>query len=183
VLKPGYEPTPVQVNVQSATVTKDRAIHLDWASSDGGASIISFTPPDYTGAGCGPQGAIDLVDGSGWGSDSVTNHESGFGGPRHITIRLPHAVDIARFGVDPSPVCGDGSSAALKTFKIEVKTASGPFHIARGTTTAGPLGHITTFAPTGPANNVIQVRFTMLSNRGDHNFMDMTELTVHGSAS
>ena len=95
-------------------------------------------------------------------------------------------MDITEFGVDPSPACipPDGPSAALKTFKIEVRTtATGPFHVARGTTTAGPLGQITTFAATGPANHVVQVRFTMLSNRGDHNFMDMTELTVHGTSS
>jgi len=179
----GYEPSPVTVNVQSATVTVDRVIRRDWASSSGGAHVVTFTRPDYSAFGCGPGGAIDLSQSEGWGSDAPGNHQSGVGGPRQIVIRLPHAVDITNFAVDPSEVCGDDSSAALKAFKIETKKASGPYVVAINHQQALPLHQFATLTPTQGKSKVLFVRFTMLSNRGNPNFMDMAELEVHGTAS
>jgi hypothetical protein len=183
VLKNGYEPSPLKISVQSPTVTVNRAVHFDWASLSAGSSVQSFTPPNYSAFGCGPQGAVDLTDGSGWGSDAPGNGGSGVFGPRQITIRLPRAVNVTTFAVDPSPACGDSTAAAVKAFKIETKTASGSFRVAVNHQTALPIGHFTTLTPAAPASShVLFVRFTMISNRGDHRFMDMTELSVRGSA-
>jgi hypothetical protein len=71
----------------------------------------------------------------------------------------------------------------VKFFKIETKTASGGFVTAVGKHQAGPLRRLTTVVPTAGKNNVLFVRFTMISNRGNHRYMDMTELTVHGTSS
>ncbi len=179
----GYEPKSTPLNVQSATVTANRAVRRDWASAGGGARVISFTRPDYTPFDCGPGGAIDLSQDTGWGSDSPNNHSSGVGGSRQITIRLPHAVDITNFAVDPSEICGDDSTAAVKAFRIETKKASGPFVRAINRQQPLPLHQFTTLTPSQGKADVLFVRFTMLSNRGNPSFMDMTELEVHGTKS
>jgi hypothetical protein len=179
----GYERSLATVNVQSASVTVNRAIRRDWAASSGGARIISFTRPNYTQFGCGPGGAIDTSQAVGWGSDAPGNPNSGVRGPRQITIRLPHAVDIDNFAVDPSETCGDFSDAAVKSFKIETKKASGPFVVAINRTQPLLLHRFTTLTPSQGKSRVLFVRFTMRSNRGDRAFMDMTELLVHGTQS
>jgi hypothetical protein len=179
----GYEPKPVTVNVQSAHVTVDRELKKDWAAKDAGARIVSFTRPDYTPFGCGPGGAIDLSTDIGWGSDAPGNHQSGVGGPRQITIRLPHAVDIQNFALNPSETCGDDSSAAVKAFKIETKKFSGGYTTVINRPTGVALHQFTTLTPTTGKSKVLFVRFTMINNRGNSNFMDMTELEVHGTES
>ncbi len=64
----GYEPDSDAVTViGGARVDFDPSLRRDWASASGGASIASFTGPDYSPA-CGPEGAIDLSAGTGWGS-------------------------------------------------------------------------------------------------------------------
>ena len=45
----------------------DWQLKRDWASLGGGASVVSFTGPDFAPA-CPPAGAIDQTDGIGWGS-------------------------------------------------------------------------------------------------------------------
>ena len=51
---------------------KNFELRRDWASASGGGSITAFDGPDYTPFGCGPIGAIDQSDGTGWGSDTAT---------------------------------------------------------------------------------------------------------------
>ncbi len=170
----GYDPTTT-VNVNQATVNLGQVdVNRDWAALSGGATIASADPPDFSTFGCGPDGAFDLNTASGWGSALPT--------PRQITVRLPHAVNITNFALDPDPVCGDPSSAAVKGFEIETKTASGGFVTAVNHGAAVPLGGFTTVTPSAGAHNVLFVRFTMLSNRGEPRFVDMTELLVHGTA-
>ena len=93
----------------------------DWAASSGGASIVDFTGPDYTDSGCGPEGAIDLSQATGWGSTTGGNDAplTNVFVPKYITVELPEAVDIDHFGVDPSATCGDGGSASTGDYKIE----------------------------------------------------------------
>jgi extracellular elastinolytic metalloproteinase len=169
----GYDPAST-VSVQSATVTKNLAVHRDWAALSGGATIQSVSPPNFGNFGCPPDAAFDLQTSSGWGSARPT--------PRQITVRLPHAVNISEFRLDPDAACGDSSSAAVKGFKIETKTASGGFVTAVNRGAGVPLGGFTTLHPTAGAHNVLFVRFTMTSNHGDPQFVDMTELLVHGTA-
>ena len=71
---PGYEPESDAVTVApEGTATFDAQLRRDWAAASGGASIASFTGPDYTDFGCGPGGAIDLSAGSGWGSETTAD--------------------------------------------------------------------------------------------------------------
>ncbi len=56
-----------------------------WALPAAAAPSPTFTGPDFTDFGCGPAGAIDGSQGSGWGEHP--------GRPRS-TITLPAAVNV-----------------------------------------------------------------------------------------
>ena len=85
--------------------TFDPELRRDWASASGGASIASFTGPDYSPA-CGPDGAIDLSPGTGWGSATTADDVAGGAArpivdPKEIVIELPETITVTGFGVNP----------------------------------------------------------------------------------
>ena len=43
----------------SGTTTRDLFALRNWGLASGGATVSSFSPPDLSGNGCGPAGAID----------------------------------------------------------------------------------------------------------------------------
>ena len=163
------------------TEVLDRAVVRDWAALDGGARIVSFTPPDYSEYGCGPTGALDRTLGAGWGSDAPdSTYGSPRTGPRSLVVRLPKVVDVTSFGIDPGATCGDGPAAAVKAFDLHTRTATGGWILAARRTTALPQGVLTRIAPVAGTADVRFVKLTMRSNRGDPTFMDMSELSVRG---
>ena len=95
----------------------DWRLSRDWASIFGGASIKSFTGPDYTSFGCGPDKAIDQTLGNGWGSDSIDS------GGLHITpeivVQLPTSITVTQFAIDPANTCGDDATASTKDYRVE----------------------------------------------------------------
>jgi hypothetical protein len=97
-----------------------------------------------------------------------------------VVVQLPRAVDVTAFAIDPGATCGDGPAAALKAFDISTRTATGSWILAYRTTTALPQGVVTRLVPRAGTANVRYVRLTMRSNRGDPQFMDMSELSVRG---
>jgi extracellular elastinolytic metalloproteinase len=173
----------------------------DWAASSGGAQVLTFDGPDYTPFGCGPGGAIDLSLSTGWGS--VTGHVDGQGNaiptnvfePKAIVVKLPQAVDIDTFKIDPSATCGDGGSASTGAFKIETSPNGATWtDAATGAFTSDDRGRLNDVAPTGGATNVQYVRFTIEGNQtpdfatscpnGPYSgcaFTDLTELAVVGT--
>lgn len=177
----GLEPTVLHGVTVNGTETLNRQMVRDWAAIDGGARIVSFTPPDYSLFGCGPDGAFDRALGTGWGSDAPG---STFGslrtGPRSVVVELPRTIDIVSFAIDPGATCGDPPAAGLKAFDISTRRAGGDWVLAVRRTTALPTGVLTTLAPTAGTENVRFVRLTMRSNRGDPAFMDVSELSVRG---
>jgi extracellular elastinolytic metalloproteinase len=127
----GYEGITTDVRVRpNRTAKLDATLRRDWAAASGGAEVVDFNGPDYTPFGCGPIGAIDLSQGSGWGS--TTGKDDGTPTatpvPKHVDIALPRAVDIVAggedgataFRVDPTAVCGDPLSASTNEYRIEV---------------------------------------------------------------
>ena len=122
----GYEPVSLKdVNIQANT-TLNRALVRDWASTEGGATVGKFTPPDYGAFGCGPAQLLDLNIGTGWGSDAVKSTSgSHHKGPRKVVIKLPKAVDISSFALASTGACGDPPQAGVKDFEIRTKTAGG----------------------------------------------------------
>ena len=70
--------------------------------------MVDFDGPDFSPE-CGPDGAIDPSQGTGWGS--TTGDDAG-DADRRRSSRSHHsqaaeAVDIDAFAVDPSATCGD----------------------------------------------------------------------------
>jgi extracellular elastinolytic metalloproteinase len=209
---PGYitDVQPVTVPVGDHA-TADFSIQRDWAMSSGGGEITAFNGPDYTAFGCGPSGAIDGSLGSGWGStagnDAGDTTDTFM--PKHIEVKLPKAVDITSFGVDPKSTCGDAGSASTGDYTIEVSTngtdwttvADSHFGIA-------DRGHLNEVDPTGPTAGIQYVRFTIAGDQVEDvaaangepgtfaeicgntstaggydgcSFADMTELAVFGT--
>ncbi len=175
----GYEPFAAPVSVDGAESVEVDLVR-DWAALEGGATLQSFTPPDYTGfCGFGADGAFDLSIGSGWPSDSPANGDSGVAGPRAAIVRLPVAVDVTSFGVASGGSCGDESDAGVKVFTMQVRRRVGWITVL--TARALPDGMLRTYLPLGDASDVRLVRFVMRSNYGNPFFMDVLEVTVRGT--
>jgi hypothetical protein len=181
----------------------DFEINRDWASNSGRAEVVDFDGPDYTFFGCGPLGALDTSLTTGWGS--VTGHENPPGNPvptnvfepKSITVKLPTAVDIDSFQIDPAATCGDGGSASTGDFMIETSTNGTSFDVAaEDTFVASDRGHLNEVDPApGTGNDVQFVRFTIESNQTPDfatscpdgpfdgcTFTDLTEFAVLGTA-
>lgn len=175
----GYEPIVVEGVDVSGDTTLNVKVVRDWASTEGGAKVGTFTPPDYSPA-CGPDLAFDLALDSGWGSDAIGSTVGSHNeGPRMVVVKLPKAVDIASFGLASGGTCGDGPPAGVRKFKIETKSSGGGWVTAL-VGQAPNSGKLLTYVPTRGKADVRFVRLTMLSNHGDPLFMDVLELSVRG---
>jgi hypothetical protein len=176
----GFEPRILK-NVDVSGDTKLNAkVVRDWASTEGGAKVGKFTPPDYSDFGCGPAFAFDLDVGSGWGSDAVgSTSGSNVKGPRKVVVKLPKVIDVTSFALASNGACGDGPEAAVKKFRIETKSGSGGW-VTAFLGKAPANGKLMTYIPKAGKKNVRFIRLTMLSNHGDPLFMDVMELSVRG---
>jgi extracellular elastinolytic metalloproteinase len=193
----GYDPTTTSVTVTRTGATKDVAIRRDWAASSGGATISDFNGPDFSPA-CGPTGAIDNSQATGWGS--TTGDDAGTATnvfvPKFITIDLGRAVNVSQFAVDPSATCGDGGSASTGAYRIEVSADGVTWKVAsEGAFTLANRGTLNPLTPTAPATGVRFVKFTILGNQTPDfanncpggsfsgcQFTDLTEIEVYGTA-
>jgi extracellular elastinolytic metalloproteinase len=194
----GYQPARTKVTVGPSGATKNFKVRRDWAAASGGASVVSFTGADYSGFGCGPDGAIDLSRLTGWGSNAgkgTNDAPTGTFFPKHIVVKLPVPVNVTSFGVDPQSTCGDAPSASTGAYKIETSPDGVVWTKQHsGTFTSADDGRINEVpADLSPAG-VLYVRFTIRSNQVPdfaHNcpngsfagcqFADLTELEVFGT--
>ncbi len=195
VIGPGYEVLTQPVTVKRGATTATFRPRRDWAASSGGAEVTSFNGPDYSPF-CGPDGAIDLSQGRGWGS--TTGDDDGTPTnvmiPKSIVVHLPAAITLSSFGVDPSNTCGDAGSSSTGQYRIDTSPNGTTWtQAAAGTFTAedrGRLNEVSAAAATG----VAYVRFTIQSPQvpdfatncpeGAYNgcvFADLTELEVFGT--
>lgn len=180
---PGYEPKAARdVVVAGADVVLDRTLFRDWADLATGATLKSFSDPDYADfCGTNANGAFDVNLGSGWPSDSVENPPGLFDGPKKATVRLPKAVDVTAFAVASGGACGDDATAGVKRFQILTRTSSdAPWKVAVEATAKND-GRLRAYEPEKGAKNVRTIRFVMLSNHGDPLFMDVLEVSVRGA--
>jgi hypothetical protein len=159
----------------------DFVVRRNWASYGGGGRIHSFTGPNFSAFGCGPSDAIDQLTGTGWSTFRPTLSPKG---TRSITVKLPSFVDVSSFAVDPGAVCGDPGSASTRGYRIETSKsgASGSWAVVRtGSFTSGQA-HQLNLLPISTRKGVRYVRFTITSNQGHAQFMDLAELAVYGKA-
>jgi hypothetical protein len=193
----GYErfTTPVTVGA-NAIATANAPMRRDWAAVTAGAAVAATNDDLGTTFGCGADGAFDLSQGSGWGAynaetpgapDLAPNPHPG--APPTATVRLPTAVSVTAFAVNPSSACGDDASAATRDLRIEVSTDGTTFTTAlEHTFAAADLGHLTTLPLATAIAGVRFVRISMLTNQsasaaGDDGqfFTDIAEVEVFGA--
>ena len=175
------------VTVGTGTTTLNVGATRDWAALSKGASVQSFSPPDYSSQGCGPAGAFDLDLGVGWASTSP-NGTQGPGGAKSVTVRLPRRLNVTTFAVDPGAICGDDDSASTGGYEILTSDdGSGFQRAAQGNFVAGNNHHLNTITPSGNANGVQFIRFTMKTSQigstpgtKGNDFLDLAEFEVWG---
>jgi hypothetical protein len=166
------------VAVGSGTTTVGLRVRRDFASSASGASIASFTGPNFSG--CGPAQTIDDQLGSVW---STTRPTAG-NPPRELTVDLGQSIDIGEVRIDPTAGCGDDPGASLKDYEVAVGTSStGAFTtVATGTFGAGDRNRFNSVALSGPLTGKRFVKLiakTPQSNSGSGaQFIDVRELQV-----
>jgi extracellular elastinolytic metalloproteinase len=194
---PGFFPAVQPVNTRG-DASADFQITRDFAAKSGGAEIVDFNGPDFTESGCGPDGAIDLSLGTGWGSTTGDDRGTPTNEfvPKFITVDMHTVVDIDTFGVDPNAACGDPGSASTGRFRIETSPDRVTWTTAaQGEFTPADRGRLNDVTPiAGTAEAVRFVRFTILGNQtpdfatncpdGPYTgcvFTDLTELAVFGS--
>jgi hypothetical protein len=196
----GYQPARATVKVTGSGAVKNFAVRRDWAAASGGARISSFTGADYSGFGCGPRGAIDLSESTGWGSNAgpgTDDSPTGTFHPKQIVVNLHHLVDVTGFGVDPASTCGDAPSASTRGYTIETSPDNVAWTVQHsGAFTPTDNGRINAVPADTNPTAVKFVRFTIESNevpdfaadcpRGAFDgcsFADLTELEVFGTPS
>ena len=195
--EPGYEPESDAVTVTGGQQSEfNPSLRRDWAAASGGATIASFTGPDYTPFGCGPGGAIDLSSGTGWGSTTTATGDPADSeddvDPKEIVIELPEQITLTSIGVNPSATCGDAGSASTADYEIYVAaTPAGPWGspVADGTFTPEDRNQLVEI-PVTPVPNVGAIRYVMLSPQvpdwsgcpfdfSGCTYMDTTEVTAY----
>jgi Ca2+-binding RTX toxin-like protein len=167
--------------VADTETAADFVVRRNWASYGGGGRIHRFTGPNFSAFGCGPTDAIDQLTSTGWSTFRPTISPKG---SRSITVKLPSFVDVSSFAVDPGAVCGDPDSASTRGYRIETSKsgANGSWAVVKtGTFTSGQAHQLNPL-PISTRKGVRYVRFTITSNQGHAQFMDLAELAVYGKA-
>jgi extracellular elastinolytic metalloproteinase len=114
--------------------------------------------------------------------------------PKHIVVQLPDAVDVSGIGVDPGATCGDGASAGLGEYQIELSANGTTWTVANeGTFLPEDSGRINEVTPTAGQDGAKFLRLTMLGNQvpdlatdcpdgglAGCEFTDLSEITVYG---
>jgi hypothetical protein len=177
IAAPGYDSVAQQVSVPvGATALVGAALNRNWAAFPGGATV---TPgpgsADYSDQGCGPDAAIDQLQGSGWSTDAAADGKS-------MVVSLPAQVNVTEFVADPAEACGDDAGSATAGYVIETSTASadGPWSVAAAGRFSDIDRHRLNAIPAA-ADGVRHVRVTLLSSQGGGGFFDLSEFGVHGT--
>jgi extracellular elastinolytic metalloproteinase len=189
----------VSIGSFSNADTTDFQITRDWAALSGGASVETAEGTDFSQFGCGPDRAFDTSLGTSWVTDAGGGgNPVGTFTPRAITVKLPQAVTVDAFQVDPSETCGTGTSSATGELKIETSPNGTDWTTAADPTFgSGDVGHLNDVPATDGTDNVLYVRATIESNQvpapfsdncpnggfGGCQYSSLTELVVTGSPS
>lgn len=209
VTTPGYEVITKSVRVKAPGTSQNWSLREDFAASSAGGEVVAFDGPDYSAYACGPGGAIDLSQATGWGS--TTGDDQGTPTdtpePKSLTIKLSEPIDITAdeettaFAVDPTSTCGDPGSSSTGAYTIEVSPDGESWETAVDGTGDNAFGEENRYVYTDvasqiDASDVEYVRFTMISPQvpdigtncpdgayGGCQYMDMTELEVFGTPS
>jgi extracellular elastinolytic metalloproteinase len=177
----GFEQRIRSVNVDGDE-TVDIKLVRDWAALEGGADLVSFTPPNYAPfCGVHANGAFDLSLATGWPSDAPNSTAgSNKTGPRKAVVELPKRVDVTSFGVASGGTCGDGPDAGVKKFAIQTRRNANANWVTAVTASVPANGVLQIFTPTAGRQDVRFIKFIMKTTHGNRVFMDVLEVTVRG---
>jgi hypothetical protein len=195
VTAPGYEVIAEPLEVVEPATNADFSPRRDWAAASGGGIVTDFNGPDYSPQ-CGPIGAIDLSQGTGWGS--TTGNDAGDPTnkmiPKFVEIKLPSTTEVTSFAVNPSNTCGDPGSSSTGKYRIETSANGTTWTTALKGTFDSTMRHLNQLPLDNPISGVNYVKFWMLSpqvpdfhhtcplgNYGGCTFTDMTEIEVFGN--
>ena len=170
--------------IRSVDVDGDESVDVklvrDWAALEGGADLVSFTPPNYASfCGVNADGAFDILF-SGWPSDAPDSTAgSSKTGPRRpsSSSRAGRRDELRR---RVRRTCGDDSDAGVKKFAIQTRKNLNADWVTAVTGSVPASGEARTFKATAGKQNVRFVRFTMKTNHGNALFMDVLEVAVRG---
>jgi hypothetical protein len=175
----GVISTPRALTVAVGPNTENWTVVRNWAATSGGAAIGEFSGADLTNAGCGPGAALDQSQTSGWASDLTS-------GAPFMILKLPAAVDVSSFSIDPTNTCGDGRASALRDYRIDTSVDGVTWvnGAAGGSFTSTNMGKLNVVTPGSSPSRVRWVRLVLLSAQvPGQSFVDLTELEVFGPQS
>ena len=180
----GYERVAVPAFRVAAGSTRvqDAALRRNWSASAGGAAVTAGS--DDTGApfGCGLSRLIDQRRESGWSAWNPASPDPGNPhlGPPTAVVRLPAAIDVTGFGLDPTNTCGDPAGSSAAGYRIDASADGAAFTpVHQGT--FGPSHRNRLNLVAARATGVRYVRLTLLSPQAaGSDFIDFSELAVFG---
>jgi hypothetical protein len=183
VAEPGWDIGEIQdvVIKDGAQTDVNVPLRFNWASLAAKGKVVSpiGDQDQYADLGCGADMAHDQARGTGWSSDVSADPAVA----PALTIKLAQTIDVTRFAVDPSPICGDAATAAAAHVVIETSADGTTFAPAVDHTFgAGDVGHSSLLTPTGGTSGVRFVRIRLLSNQGSPYYVDLTEFAAYGNA-
>ena len=171
---PGYDRVEIPGYTVTAGGTRVQNVGLrrDWAARAGGAVALAG---DNSGEpyGCGLARLIDQRDTSGWSAVRI-------GQPRAV-VRLPQAIDVTAFGLDPTNACGDPAGASTAGYRVETSADDVTYRTAvEGTFGSQHRGRLNVLP--AAVRNVRYVRLTLRSSQvPTSEFVDFSELEVFGA--
>ena len=171
---PGYDTLVRAITVPSGGSTNLVArLRRNWSSLAGGATATGDQP--YLNFGCGVAAAIDQSPATGWSNDDV--------GTPTMTITLPQAVPVTRFGIDNTAACGSDDGSATNGITIQTSPTDGGAFTTLGSANlqfndSHEIRELTT--PAGPVV-AKRVRVMLTSNHGG-GFRDLSEFAVYTTA-
>ena len=167
---PGYETSVVTpFTLAAGAPARDVITRRSWTLASGGGTVAGFTGFDNSPSGCGPAHLIDGASGSSWVSGPGSS----------VTIKLPAAITVKSFGIDPNVSCGIATTSSLRNFTVSTSPDNVTFTpAATGTfvlTDRGKLNEVPAVAGTA---GVQYVRITGTS--ANASFVSIAEFAVHG---
>ena len=188
---PGFTVASATITVHEGVTSHRFRVRRDFAAASGGGRVTATN--DRTGEpyGCGPDAIIDQSQGQGWSAARTLSGSTVVG--KHVTIKLPVAVDVGRILVDPTATCGDGGSASTGPYLLETSRDGRTWtRAAAGTFTPQDRGHFSSPALAAASRTAVRyVRYTMKDSQATQvgtcpgafsgcDYVDSSELLVFG---
>jgi extracellular elastinolytic metalloproteinase len=170
---------PRALTVAAGPNPENWTVRRNWAATSGGATLGEFSGVDLTASGCGPGAALDQSQTSGWASDLTS-------GAPFVFLKLPAAVDVSSFSIDPTNACGDGRASALRDYRVDTSVDGITWvdGVAGGSFTSTNMGKLNVVTPAGSPSRIRWVRLVLLSAQvSGQMFVDVTELEIFGPQS